>query len=146
MTAMPTNTQARKSPRLVLYGLAFRILTSLALRTLDQKTVRAARKLESLMKFWDIDAANELLRDRSENEAYLAASPPAAYALYFTDGGSVGLDLAKAPGRYELRWIDIATGQWGARDSLEGGGVATLTAPGKGHWLAAIVRAGEGRR
>ena len=32
--------------------------------------------------------ANELLSDRAENEAYLAARPGQAYALYFTDGGS----------------------------------------------------------
>ncbi|HUS90296.1 MAG TPA: hypothetical protein VM695_00555 [Phycisphaerae bacterium] len=103
-------------------------------------SLQAARKLESLMKLWDIQPANELLRDRADNEAYLAASPGRAYALYFPDGGSVGLDLSKHPGRFELRWVDIATGQWARRSALEGGKVVTIAAPAKGHWLAAVTR------
>jgi hypothetical protein len=103
--------------------------------------IKAARKLESLIKVWDVEPANQLLGERAENEAYLAARPGVAYALYFTDGGSVALDLKNAPGRFELRWIDIATGEWGKRETLDGGGVATATAPAKGHWVAAIVKA-----
>lgn len=102
--------------------------------------IRAARKLESLIKLWDVEAANELLSDRAANEAYLAAKPGEAYALYFTDGGSVGLDLTKAEGRFELRWIDIATGEWGKQQTLDGARVAAVTAPAAGHWVAAIVK------
>lgn len=80
-------------------------------------------------------------KDRSDNEAYLAACPGKAYALYFTDGGSVGLDLSKVPGRYDLRWIDISTGGWGRSETLAGGKSVTIAAPAKGHWGAAIVRA-----
>jgi len=103
--------------------------------------IKAARKLESRIKLWDVQPANQLLSDRAENEAYLAARPGAAYAIYFTDGGSVGLNLKDAPGRFDVRWIDIATGEWGKRETVEGGTVATLTAPGGGHWAAAIVKA-----
>jgi hypothetical protein len=105
--------------------------------------IKAARKLESVIKLWEVEPANDLLRDRENNEAYLAARPGKAYALYFTDGGSVGLDLSNAPGRFEVRWIDIATGEWAKRETLEGGAVRTLNAPAKGHWVAAIVRAAE---
>jgi hypothetical protein len=103
-------------------------------------SLRAARKLESLIKLWDVEPANHLLRDRADNEAYLAARPGTAYALYFTDGGAVGLDLKDAPGRFEVRWIDIATGEWGKRETLDGRGMATVTAPARGHWVAAIVK------
>jgi hypothetical protein len=102
--------------------------------------LQAARKLESLVPLWDVEPANELLRDRAENEAYLAARPGAAYALYFTDGGSVGLDLTDAPGRFDLRWIDIATGAWGKRETVTGGGIVTVSAPAPGHWAAALVK------
>lgn len=105
--------------------------------------IQAARKLESIVRLWDVEPANQLLSDRAENEAYLAARPGVAYALYFTNGGSVGLNLKDAPGRFEIRWIDIATGQWGKREQLDGGGVATLTAPAEGHWAAAIVQSGR---
>jgi len=102
--------------------------------------IRAARKLESLVKLWEVEPANHLLTDRAPNEAYLAAHPRHAYALYFTDGGSVGLNLKNAPGRFDVRWIDIASGDWGRRETLTGGSVATVTAPAPGHWVAAIVR------
>jgi len=101
--------------------------------------IRAARKLESVIRLWDAEPANELLRDRDPNEAYLAAKPGRAYALYFTDGGKVGLDLAGAQGRLEVRWIDISSGDWARRQTIDGGGVVTLAAPGPGHWAAAII-------
>ena len=55
--------------------------------------IRAARILESKIKFWDVTPHLELLSDRESDEAYLAARPGESYALYFTDGGSVTLDL-----------------------------------------------------
>ena len=101
--------------------------------------IRAARKLESLIPLWTVQPANQLLSERQANEAYLAANPSKAYALYFTDGGSVGLDLTGSPGTFDVRWIDIATGEWGKTATLQGGNVVTISAPAKGHWAAAIV-------
>jgi hypothetical protein len=103
-------------------------------------SLRAARKLESLIKLWDVEPAQQLLRDRRPNAAYVAARPGQAYALYFTDGSSVGLDLTDAPGELALRWIDISTGQWGPQDTLAGGRVVTVAAPERGPWVAAIKR------
>ena len=104
-------------------------------------SLRAARKLESLIKLWNVEPANQLLSNREDNEAYLAAKPGQAYALYFTDGGSVGLDLKGETGRFELRWIDIAQGEWGTREFLDGGGIAKVSAPARGHWAAVILGA-----
>ena len=110
------------------------------LSELSIASVKAARKLEAIMKPWDIEPANELLTDRENNEAYLACNPGKAYALYFTDGGEVGLDLRKAQGRYLLRWIDLRTAQWTDEQSISGKTIVTIKAPGKGHWLAVITR------
>jgi hypothetical protein len=95
--------------------------------------------LESQIRLWDVEPANGLLSNRENDEAYLAARPGSAYALYFTDGGSVGLDLSGANGRLNVSWIDIGTGEWGNRETINGGGPATITAPAKGHWVAAIT-------
>jgi len=103
--------------------------------------IRAARKLESLVKLWDVEPANPLLGQRSENEGFLAANPGQAYVLYLPAGGSVTLDLKTAPGRFDVRWIDIGAGEWGRREAVEGGAAATITAPAKGHWVAAILKA-----
>jgi hypothetical protein len=103
-------------------------------------SLRAARNFESVVKLWELEPANQLLSDRAVNEAYLAARPGRAYALYFTDGGLVGLDLKNAPGSFDLRWMDIATGQWGRRENVNGGAIIPVSAPAKGHWVAAIVK------
>jgi hypothetical protein len=105
--------------------------------------LQAARKLESLIPLWTVAPAQSLLHDRDANEAYLAAQPGAAYAVYFPNGGQVGLDLTDAQGSFDARWINIETGDWGAKQSLRGGQVASLSPPGKGHWAAAVVRAGS---
>jgi hypothetical protein len=103
-------------------------------------SLQAARKLESLIPLWDVEAANDLLSEREENEAYLAARPGEKYAVYFTNGGAVGLDLTGESGPFHVKWIDIASGQWGPEDQLQGGAVVTLKAPAAGNWVAAIVR------
>ena len=103
--------------------------------------IRAARKLESKMPLWSVNPANDLLSDREENEAYLAADPGRAYALYFPAGGGVTLNLADAPGPFTLHWIDIDSGEWGPEQAVSGGGPLPLTAPGEGNWSAAIVKA-----
>ena len=105
-----------------------------------EAAVRAARKLESRVKPWDLVPSQDLLRDREPNEAYLAANPGTAYALYFPDGGSVELDLRAVPGSFSLRWIDIQTGDWGPTAMVTAGAWAALKAPAAGHWAAALTR------
>ncbi|GAG30773.1 unnamed protein product, partial [marine sediment metagenome] len=82
----------------------------------------------------------DLLSNREEDEAYLAAEPGEQYVLYFTDGGSVGLNLKGHNGKFQLRWTDIRTGNWGDRMAISGGKVVTVNAPDKGPWVAAIFR------
>ncbi len=113
-------------------------------------SIKAARLLETLMPFWELTPRMDLLSARQSNEAYLAARPGKQYALYFTHGGSVGLDLSAAPGRFEITWISVSEGvttrTTSARvyarteQSIEGGRVVTLSAPYKGGWIAALVR------
>jgi len=113
-------------------------------------SIKAARILESLIKFWDITPQMELLSERQSNEAYLAAKPGESYALYFTNGGSVGLDLSGATGSFDVTWISVSMGvrtrtsaAGGYRlmkKTVAGGGVVTISAPYKGGWIAAIVK------
>ncbi len=113
-------------------------------------SIKAARILESLIKFWDIAPHMELLSHREGNEAYLAAKPGEYYVLYFTNGGSVDLDLSNASGTFKVTWISVsmgitvrtsAAGGYRLMDrTIKGGKVVTLSAPYKGGWVAAIVR------
>jgi hypothetical protein len=104
-------------------------------------SIRAARKLASLVNFWELAPALELLRNRDANEAYLAAKPGAAYALYFPNGSEVELDLREHAGPFEVRWIDISTGEWGERSTLTGGDWVALKSPAAGHWGVAVTKA-----
>ncbi len=106
-------------------------------------SIRAARILENTIKLWDVEPHMELLVDRQPNEAYLAAIPGEQYALYFTYGGSVGLDLSNAPGTFDVRWISITEGVLAREATIEGGEIVTVTAPFKGGWVAAIRLAGN---
>ncbi len=110
------------------------------LQPISQASIRAARKLESLVKLWDVEPHNDLLQDRQPNAAYLAAAPGRLYALYFTDGGRVGLDLRKAKGPFRLKWIEVASGEWGPETTIQAGTVVALSAPGKGGWVAAMQK------
>ncbi len=103
-------------------------------------SIKAARKLESLIPLWSVEPADELLGDREANEAYLAAAPGKAYALYFPAGGEVTLDLTKAEGPFKLRWINIETGQWGPEAEVKGGKKVDVSPPGKGNFAATIVK------
>jgi len=113
-------------------------------------SIKAARILEGLIKFWDITPQMGLLSDRESNEAYLAAKPGQRYALYFTNGGSVGLDLSGVKDTFNVTWISVSMGivtQTSAaggyrlmNKTIQGGRVVTLTAPYKGGWIAAIVK------
>ena len=120
------------------------------LNDLAKGSIKAARILESLIKFWDITPQMGLLSDRESNEAYLAAKPGESYVLYFTNGGSVGLDLSGAIGSFDVTWISVSMGvcTWTSaaggyrpmNKTIEGDGVVTISAPYKGGWVAAIVK------
>jgi hypothetical protein len=103
-------------------------------------SIRAARSLESRVRLWDLAPANHLLRNRTDNEAYLAANPGVAYALYFPDVGSVQLDLRNHGGTFLVHWIEIATGNPAGSETLTGGDWIPLNTPSSGHWIAAILK------
>ena len=133
--------------RLLLGGAAavrfHRPESGLGLSPAAAASIRAARKLESLVKLWELEPNLAVLSERQPNEAYAAVRPGHAYAIYFTDGGSVGLDLRHHSAQFDVRWIDISTGHWGAKATISGGQHVTVSAPGKGHWVAAITLAGK---
>ncbi len=104
-------------------------------------TIRAARKLESKIPLWSVRPANELLSGRSGNEAYLAADPGKAYAVYFPNGGEVSLDVSDANAALTAHWIDIATGDWGPKQEFPAAKRIELSPPGQGNWAVTIVPA-----
>ncbi len=113
--------------------------SGIGLNETAQACLRAAREVEGLVRFWDVEPAMELLSKREENEAYLAARPGEAYVLFFTRGGSVGLDLSEAEGQMALTWIDVSSGKRSENCRAEGGAAATIQAPSASPWVGVIL-------
>lgn len=82
----------------------------------------------------------DILGNRAANEAYLNAAPGKHYAVYFTDGGEVRLEMFNETGAWRLRWLDIMNSKWTAAESVQAG-TAVLSAPGPGHWAALLTPA-----
>ncbi|MFP4144190.1 MAG: hypothetical protein ACLFV3_03520 [Phycisphaeraceae bacterium] len=111
----------------------------MGLNDLALTQITSMRMLEERVDIFAIDAMNELLSERDEDEAYLAAVPGEQYALYFTDGGEVMLDLTGVDGSFQGQWLNIGESAWGETFTLEGGEEVRLTAPESGQWVAAII-------
>lgn len=103
--------------------------------------IRAARKLESKIPLWTVTPAETLLSECEPNEAYAAAAPGRAYAIYFPAGGSrIRFNMPGVKDRFALYWIDIDAGEWGAEEQVDIEEAVELEAPGKGNWAAALVK------
>jgi len=86
------------------------------------------------------DAKSKLLTNRDDGEAFLTFVPGKQYAVYFTDGGSVDLDLSGISGSFRMRWLDITGTKWKKTQTVKAGGRLKLTAPGKGQWVGLIQK------
>jgi hypothetical protein len=103
-------------------------------------TIRALRKLESVMKPWDLAPHMELLSDRLPDSAYCAANPGESYAVYFPYGRSVKLDLSGCESPMRLQWISVGTGEFVFEPEELAPGVVELTTRAAGGWIAAITK------
>jgi hypothetical protein len=101
--------------------------------------VRSARMLTDVMDVVAAEPRNDLLAERSPNEAFLLAHAGRQYVLYFPDGGSVTVDLSAARGRLTTRWLDPTSSSWSARAMVPGGAPLAVQAPGPGHWVLLLM-------
>ncbi len=109
------------------------------LSKVSQNCIKAFRKVETLVKFWEIEPHMELLSNRENDEAYLVAKPGEKYVLYFPDDGNVTLDLTDAQGNYRLYWVEVATGEWTGSEEISAGKKVDIQTPGTQDWFAVIV-------
>ncbi len=113
--------------------------TGLGLSERAKASVKAARLLEAVTPFWEMEPAQELLSEREENEAYLARKAGETYALYFTKGGRVSIDLSEMSGKARLRWLNVSTGEWDGEASVEAGRSTAIEAPSDSGWVAVLT-------
>ncbi len=104
--------------RNILGGLAssrfHRPPSGLGLNTIAQAHIQSMRLLTDSMNIFDCEPNLDLLRSRSWNEAYCTANPGVEYAVFFTDGGNVLLDVSAVDnfGQLSIRWLDIRSSAW----------------------------------
>ena len=81
----------------------------------------------------------KLLNEREPNEAFCLAQQGKQYAIYFTDGGEVVLDLSRVEGKFDLRWLNISQSEWQESIKIEGTKHVRIVSPGSGQWAALIL-------
>jgi hypothetical protein len=104
--------------------------------------IRSMRMLTERLDIFRCEPHNELLGNRSWNEAYCTASPGREYAVFFPDGGDVVLDVSEVGERaLAVNWLDIRVCEWaGRRWEQVGpeGKVGLLTPREEGYWAAYV--------
>lgn len=103
-----------------------------------QQIIRSLRMATDELDITRTEPRNDLLSDRSENEAYLLAEPGRQYAAYFPDGGSVTLDMSQAEGQWRQRWINLDEAEWQPYRRLRADDEVRLDAPDEGHWITVL--------
>jgi hypothetical protein len=114
----------------------------LGLSKIAQAHIRSMRMLTSVIDIFKCEPHNDLLGNRSWNEAYCTAQPGVEYAVFFADGGNVTLDVSTAGDRVlTVRWLDIRASEWrgeAQRLGEEGGTVRMVTPREEGYWAAVV--------
>lgn len=116
--------------------------SGIGLSEMAQNHIRSARALADTFDVIEArpDTAHARLRDRTPDEAYLTRIPGRAYAVYFTDGGTVDLDLSGIEGSFQVQWLKAATASWQEAETVDGGQWITLGTPSDGHWIGLLTR------
>lgn len=115
----------------------------IGLSLIAQAHIRSMRMLTDALDIFRCEPNNDLLQNRSYNEAYCTAHPGEVYAVFFPDGGDVWLDVSAAGGALGVRWLDIRSSAWrgeAERVSANAEGLLRLVTPTEeGYWAALVA-------
>jgi len=108
-----------------------------------QANIRSMRMITDEIDIFKCKPHNDLLSDRSPNEAYCTANPGKVYAVYFPDGGEVKLDVGALKKGATIRWLDVMKSRWTQKQDFSGasrprGGKLALRCPSRGYWAVLI--------
>ncbi|NQU86271.1 MAG: hypothetical protein HQ541_10970 [Mariniphaga sp.] len=128
----------------VLGGVAsarfHRPTSGFGLSELSINSIKIARQIESVVRFWDLKPGNHLLLDREENEAYLAFKEGEKYLLYFPGGGEIKLDLTSYDFQFQQIWMNINTGEIQDEKTVGGGKQLHIKIQGSENWITLISK------
>jgi hypothetical protein len=110
----------------------------LGLSEIAQAHIKSMRMLTDELGIFSCQPHNDLLGDRSDNEAFCLADPGRSYAVVFLDGGNCSLDVATAKGELGMKWLNIMSSEWQELESLSHVKEIKLTTPTNGFWAVLI--------
>ena len=116
----------------------------LGLNDAAQTQIRSARMLSNEFNIFSSEPNNDILGNRNSNEAYCLADTAMVkkhLAVYFTDGGSVDVDMSGFSDYLVLKWLDIEKSEWLPPAIYQGEDILTLITPSTGQWVAVAVPA-----
>ena len=114
--------------------------SGLGLAELTMNSIKAAREIEKNTPFWDLTPNNNLLLNRSENEAYVTSKKGEIYVVFFPNGGEVELDLTEYNSDFTLKWMNVREGEWHSESMLKSDEIVVLKAPGKNQWVVVVTK------
>ncbi|MBN1508661.1 MAG: hypothetical protein JW955_17570 [Sedimentisphaerales bacterium] len=112
--------------------------SGLGLNEKAQANIRSMRMMTDGMNVFTCEPHNDLLSRRESNEAYCLANPGKEYAVYFTDGGQVHLDISALAKPATMQWLDIMSYKWLDPTIVTGQKALTLECPTKGYWAVLV--------
>ena len=113
--------------------------SGLGLNDTAQAVIKSMRMLTNAYDHFHAEPMTELLSEREENDAYCRALPGKAYAVYFTNGETMRLNLSAMTGTAQVQWLNVLQAEWTNPVPIEVGNQVSLQAPAEGNWVALIV-------
>jgi hypothetical protein len=93
--------------------------------------------------FAEMKNANSLIgNSKNDNAKYCFAKRGELYLVYLPEGGESSIDLTEAVGKFSLKWFNPREGgglQTIGKATLDGGVIASITAPSAADWLGVIA-------
>lgn len=105
-----------------------------------QVHIKSMKMLIDSINIFKMEPSNNLLSNRSDNEAYCLAESGMQYAVFFTGEGSrtVDIDIKSNRQFFSLKWLDINNNTWYDSGHVRGEKI-TLEPPGdETHWVAIL--------
>ncbi len=107
-----------------------------------QVHLKSMKMFTDSINIFEMSPDNDLLSDRSDNEAYCLAEIGQQYAVFFTGEGnrSVRLNLSGNLNAFNIKWLDVNNNKWVKSGQLIENEEIILSSPGAGsHWVAVII-------
>lgn len=116
--------------------------SGIGLSGLAQTQLQSARMfLDEFNLFESIpDSKHQYLSGREEDEAYLTYIEGKQYAVFFTNGGEVNLQLPDSGDAWQIRWLDISKKIWTQGQTVSGKKEVQLSPSGEGLWVALLTK------